>query len=299
MNILFRVDSSSKIGLGHLMRCLVLAKQYDKDSIVFAAQELGGNANNKIVCEGYRLITLNSNSVDDLIQIIDVLDTDMIVFDHYSIDYSFEKIVKTKTGVKILSFDDVYDRHYCDILLNHNIYADAEKYRDLTPDFCEIRCGSEYTLIRDEFKEIEINKRPINKVKPVVFVSLGGADTSNISLIILEVIVGLRTMAIINIATTKSNKNIGDLQEFAKQHKNINICVDCNIAKLMNESDYAIITPSVICYEAMYLGLPFLAIQTADNQHYVSKYLSSHNFLLGNAKELGLIKPLVRELLKL
>lgn len=43
MNILFRADSSSTIGTGHIMRDLVLAKQYSDDKIVFATQELDGN----------------------------------------------------------------------------------------------------------------------------------------------------------------------------------------------------------------------------------------------------------------
>ena len=42
-NILFRADSSSIIGTGHIMRDLVLASQYKKANITFATQELQGN----------------------------------------------------------------------------------------------------------------------------------------------------------------------------------------------------------------------------------------------------------------
>ena len=31
--------------------------------------------------------------------------------------------IKKETTVTILSFDDIYKTHHCDILLNHNIYA--------------------------------------------------------------------------------------------------------------------------------------------------------------------------------
>ena len=277
MNILFRVDSSSKIGLGHVMRCLVLAEQYKEDSVVFATQDLKGNANREIIDKGYRLITLNDGSVDELIQRINELNIDMVVFDHYGINSDFEKAIKNTSGVKILSFDDIYEKHYCDILLNHNIYADAGKYKGLVPDFCEIRCGEKYTLVRDEFKKIEIKKNLSNKGKLVVFVCLGGADANNISLPVLEILSDFDDI-IVNLATTSSNNNIDQLLDFSKQYKNINICINCNVAELICNSDFSIITPSVIVHEVMTVKLPFIAIMTADNQAMMYQYLCENHY---------------------
>jgi len=55
MNILFRADSSSTIGTGHIMRDLVLASQYKDANIIFAVQNLDGNINHKIVEAGYKI----------------------------------------------------------------------------------------------------------------------------------------------------------------------------------------------------------------------------------------------------
>lgn len=274
----------------------MLADQYLKNSIIFAAQDLKGNANQKVIDKGYQLVILSNNFIDELEKNINKFKVDLIIFDHYDIDYKFEKNIKEKTNVQILSIDDTYEKHHCDILLNHNIYANVEQYKGLVPDFCEVRCGEKYTLIRDEFKKLKINKRPINKKIPVIFVSFGGSDASNIGLTVLKILANFDGITI-NFATTSSNQNIDKLQDFAKQHQNINICIDCNIAELMNDSDYAIISSSVTTYEAMYLDLPFLAIQTADNQGYISNYLIEHNYLFGNVKTLGSIKPLIQALL--
>jgi UDP-2,4-diacetamido-2,4,6-trideoxy-beta-L-altropyranose hydrolase len=294
MNVVFRVDSSSQIGLGHLMRCLVLAEQYKKDNIVFSVQDLEGNANQKIIDKGHKIVILRDNFIGELVQSINELNADMVIFDNYDIDSKFEKEIKEKTGVKILSLDDTYEKHHCDILLNHNIYAEADKYKGLVPEFCVIRCGSEHTLIRDEFKEIKIQSRPINKNNPVVFVSLGGSDPYNIGLIVLEVLSGFENITI-NFATTSSNKSISKLQGLSKKYQNINICVDCNITKLMNNSDYAIITPSVIVHEALALQIPFISIMTADNQRFMHTYLCENNYDALKKNEISKLKSRVKK----
>ena len=293
MNIIFRVDSSSKIGIGHLMRCLVLAEQYKKNNITFAAQSIEGNANQKIIDKGYKLIILANNSIDELCKNIKLLNIKFIVFDHYDIDDKFEKSIKDKTGIHILSFDDTYKKHHCDILLNHNIYADASQYKNLVPNFCEIRCGKEYTLIRDEFKKIKTRGRATKQKIPVIFVCLGGADKNNISLDVLKILTGFKNI-LVNFATTSSNQNIDELNNYTKQLKNFNIYVDCDIAELMNNSDVAIITPSVIVHEAIFMELPFITIKTAGNQEIMHQYLFKNNYPVFQENELSLLSKEIK-----
>ncbi len=269
--ILFRADSSSAIGLGHIMRDLVLASQFKNDEVIFACQELEGNIINKIP---YQVEILKSNSIDELDSLIKSLDIDMIVIDHYGIDYNYEKKLSIlNSKLSIMSLDDTYEKHYCDILLNHNISADEKRYKDLVPKHCELRCGSRYTLIRDEFYQEKSIKR--EKVYDI-FIAMGGADTQNLNIKLLELIPSYFKIAIV---TTMANKNLEILKVYIEKKEYIDLFIDSDkIAKLMNKSRFAIITPSVIVHEVLYMAIDFLAIKTADNQDDIFQYLLKNSF---------------------
>lgn len=270
MKILFRCDSSSTIGLGHVKRDLVLAKQYLNDEIYFASQELKGNINNQIP---YPLHTLTSNEPEEIIKLILSLHVDLLIIDHYGINYKTEKIIKEKTGVKILCFDDTYEKHFCDILLNHNISADEKKYKTLVPPHCELRCGSQYTLIRDEFKE----EKKVQREKIYdVFIAMGGADTQNLTIPILK---SLPKSLHVSILTTSANANLNELHKYVVDKENITLHVDSNeVAKLINQSKFAIITPSVMVHEVLFMNVPFIAIKTASNQDDIYEYLNKNGY---------------------
>ena len=82
--ILFRADSSSTIGTGHIMRDLILASGYAKEEhkILFATQNLEGNINHKIKEAGYENIILKSNDRKELNKLIQKLKVDLLVIDH-------------------------------------------------------------------------------------------------------------------------------------------------------------------------------------------------------------------------
>jgi UDP-2,4-diacetamido-2,4,6-trideoxy-beta-L-altropyranose hydrolase len=276
-NILFRADSSSTIGTGHIMRDLVLAGKYKDADITFAVRDLAGNINYKIKEAGYKIEILKSNDIDELDLLIKKLQIDLLVIDHYDISYEDEKRLKTKNQkLKILSFDDTYERHYCDILLNHNISADVNKYNKLVLESCEIRCGSRYTLLRDEFYEYKRKKRRSVKTKRSkirVFLAMGGADHSNINIKILKVVERFNDIEVF-LVTTSANRHLKELKNYCKSRKWIKLHIDSDIvAKLMGRSDFAIVTPSVTLNEIYFMDIPFIAIKTADNQEDMFRYI--------------------------
>ncbi|PIF03812.1 MAG: UDP-2,4-diacetamido-2,4,6-trideoxy-beta-L-altropyranose hydrolase [Arcobacter sp.] len=302
-NILFRVNSSSFIGIGHLMRDLVLAQKYKAKgyNIIFATQDLEGNINHKILEDSYKLKILKSNDKKELINLIKKLNIDLLVIDSYDIDYKFEKYIKSKTNVKILSFDDTYKKHYCDILLNHNINANKKRYKKLVPRHCELKCGSKYTLLRDEFikEKKKIKKKSLKKDSKIrVFIAMGGADHSNINIKILNVLKGL-TKIEVNLVTTNANKNLEDLKKYCKDKKWVKLHINSNkIAKLMVQSDFAIVTPSVTVNEVYFLNLPFIAIKTADNQNDMYKYLKNRQYIVLNKFDEDILKKETYKLIK-
>jgi len=271
-NILFRADSSSIIGTGHIMRDLVLATQYKKSNIIFATQDLDGNINHKISEAGYRLELLQSNNSEELINLIKKYDAELVVIDHYGIDYKYEQKLKKQTGVEILAFDDTYEKHHCDILLNHNISGDKKRYKNLVPKYCEVHCGSKYTLLRDEFLK--------EKRKKTIFLAMGGADHSNINIKILDVLQEFKNIKV-NLVTTSANRNLKELQKYTKDKKWIKLHINSKkLAKLMKRSDFAIVTPSVTLNEVIYMELPFIAIKTAENQEDMVYYLKNNSYAI-------------------
>ena len=145
MNFIFRVDSSSQIGSGHIVRCLTLAKELKKRDYKckFICRDHNNNLIKKIKKENFEVVTLfNSNKLravkrnntkhsnyyswigaslkEDVNQTIDVLKSekvDWLVIDHYGIDYKWEKKIRPYVK-KIMVIDDLANRKQIPNLAN-------------------------------------------------------------------------------------------------------------------------------------------------------------------------------------
>jgi UDP-2,4-diacetamido-2,4,6-trideoxy-beta-L-altropyranose hydrolase/pseudaminic acid synthase len=274
MNILLRTDASSTIGLGHVMRDLVLAKRFASHTITFATRPLEGNLDALIEESGFALCSLHSNEVEELSELIRNLAIDLLIIDHYELGYAYEKALKTAhPSLKIMVLDDTYEKHYCDTLLNHNIYAKKSHYKHLVPKECLVQCGAKYTLLRDEFVTTQEAIRQ-NKI----LIAMGGADTQNLSLEIIKNLPKDLTWHV-DIVTTYTNKNLSVLQKYIQNKPHIKLHIQTKqLAQLAKQARFAIITPSGIANELYALKTPFVAIQTAKNQEYMRAFLEKKGY---------------------
>jgi len=298
--ILIRTDSSSEIGTGHIMRSIVLAKKFSKNKIIFLVENLEGNINYKIQESGFELINLKSKKIEELISLIKKYEAKKLIVDHYDISFSDEQKIKKETGVVLFVLDDTYKEHFCDIILNHNIGADKKRYLNLVPKNTKIMCGQKYALIRDEFhKEKKILRQKNFKTKKIML-ALGGADILNLNCKILNLMSTISNITL-DITTTEANANLSDLKQmvkkynyFAKLHINTDI-----MARLMNESNLIITTPSVTINEVFFMEKPFIAIKVADNQKIIFDYLDKNSYFTMNEYCDNVLKKYIKQILEI
>ncbi len=261
MNVLIRADASSSIGLGHIMRTQVLAKEFEHVS--FACFE------NPLTLP-YPIHWLKSMEVSELIALVHALHVDLLVIDHYGIDDEAERTIKAQTDVTLMVLDDTYERHHCDILLNHNICADASRYEGLVPPHCTLRCGGAFTLLREEFT---LEKECVRE-REGVLIALGGSDVLNLTPQILAL---LPKSVHVTLITSSANANLSALRRAAQVREHTELIIDASdMARRLHACALAVVSSSTLSQEALFLDTPILAIQTAPNQSEMADYLQRH-----------------------
>jgi len=255
------------------MRSLVYAKNFNE--VIFISKS------NEQKFLKYPLLTIKNE--DEFFVHVENLKPKNVVVDNYDFTHKHEqKFKKLFPHIKLSVFDDDYREHFCDEIINHNISADKNRYKN--PDIVKIIPP----LIREEFhKEKSIKREKIYDI----FISMGGTDSTNINIPILKT---LSNSLHISIVTTNANQNLEELKKYVNYKKNISLHIDSkNIAKLLNQSRFAIITPSVIIHEVLFMKVPFLAIKTASNQDDIYKYLKKNRYkVLENFDKNELLKCL-------
>lgn len=307
--IAFRVDSSTQIGSGHVMRCLTLAEKLNcKEKIIFISRDLQGNINNLVLKKDFKLILLKNKDLDlnlkgyekwltvrqeqdakETIETINKLNIELLIVDSYAIDEKWEKMLRPYVK-KIMVIDDLANRkHDCDILLDQNFYCDMDiRYKDLVPKECRILLGQNYSLLRNEFYDFKEKQKKRDGIIKNILVFFGGSDISNETMKTLKAIYKMQLNDIeINVVVGASNDNKKQIEIFCDKKKYNFFCQVNNMAELINKADLAIGAGGTSTWERCFLGLPSIVIAIAENQIRIAEDCDSIGILkyIGTAKE--------------
>jgi len=170
------------------------------------------------------------------------------------------------------------DKHFfSDIIINHTPGFNQNKYKKET--YTKIYSGIDYALLREAFYNAQFRAKPPRLLKKCI-ICFGGSDPENYTLKYLNLIKNkLKNLNKISIIIGPSY--IHERSLFLETDEKIKIEIHKNVnanelIKLINKSDFAVVSASSISIECTKIGIPLYLIKTADNQN------NNYRFMLMN-----------------
>ncbi len=270
--VAFRTDANSCIGMGHLIRCLALARMLEEEySIVFLCTSTPDGLLKKFINDRYPTIALSSLPLPDEATLVArraiARGACLLVLDGYAFDYEYQKKIHD-TGVRIFYIDDLVADRYCvDLLINQAEGIDSEQYVNECSG--KVLLGPRYALLRPEF--LKLARHPVRNLGKIrnAFISFGGADPTGLTDRVLEILVGIPEIGQVDIVLGQVNQaGEGLMQKYGPDAKT-RFHFDQTghqIASLLEHNQLAIIPNSSIALEACAVGILMITAITADNQ---------------------------------
>lgn len=303
MQVVFRVDASSEIGTGHVIRCLTLAKALRKREVKceFICRPHVGNLIDLIRREGFEVTELSSSGnsgksgvgeislahenwlgvhwredSEGVILALNGRRSDWLIVDHYALDSRWEKTLRPYFK-KIMAIDDLADRvHDCDVLLDQSLVEDwSRRYEGLTPANCRHLLGPQYALLQSEYTKCLPFAAPRLKHIRNILIFFGGVDNLNLTGMAIQAFTGLNRSDIsLDVVISSSSIHSETIKSQIQFFKNITLHETLpSLAQLILKADLAIGASGTTTWERCCLGLPSLVVTVAKNQRLIAKVL--------------------------
>ena len=277
-SILFRCDASAAIGSGHVMRCLALAKAWQRTGgqVCYLTAETIAALDGRFAEEGFQheRLAVPPGSLQDAQQTAEWanrLGAKWVVVDGYQFVPDFIRRLKS-SGARVLMLDDDarFDSYEADVVLNQNIDAKAEHYK--VGACSQILLGADYVLLRPEFLA-EHPPRETAKVGRKLLVTLGGSDSEDVTSSVVGALSRLGHEFEATVVVGGGSPHYDSLRILVEElHGKIpagEIRLErspANMASLMREADVAIAAAGGTCWELAFLGVPMILITLSRDQ---------------------------------
>lgn len=297
--VVIRADANSKIGMGHVMRCLSVADALLKrgEEVLFVTAD--DTPVPLLTKKGIPYRVLHTDYADmeaEMPELWEVLrelpqgaespdatlaqkNTSILVDSYYVTE---KYLAALKKRITTIYMDDIYAFSYpVDMLINYNIYGEEMGYeKDAAFADTKLLLGANYVPLREEFsagagyvqsrKELSLGAANVPPAEEGgILITTGGSDSFNLAgQLLME---AMKYDALkekkYHVVSGSLNPHIGELQALAQKHENIHIhCNVTNMAELMAESEVALSAGGSTLYELCAVGVPVIAFSFAENQ---------------------------------
>lgn len=306
--VLFRVDGSFELGMGHIFRCISFAEGLNRIGIesIFSIKGVDKKVKDIVELSGFKIREMpkSLSLMEDAAYTIKTLKKESINFLILDIAHSknlanleqFEKYLKKLIFIDkfIVSIDDISQ-----INLPYDIrivpYYGAEKYFNKESSKSKLLLGPKYFIFNKEFVEAAMIKRVIVPRVTKILITTGGSDPFGLTSLIIQDIykivnnnaLSVRIVIGPNFSKTEKQKIKNNLQYFKTQIELIDGGPD-KMAQLMLWADVAIISGGLTKYETTVTGTPTITISPFEREAEMVSYFEKGGSLIN----LGLMNNL-------
>jgi UDP-2,4-diacetamido-2,4,6-trideoxy-beta-L-altropyranose hydrolase len=274
---LVRADASSRIGAGHVMRCLALAGAARAAGMrtIFAACELPEVFDRRVRDEGHEVRLLDAAPCSDedtrgTLKLADEADASVVAIDLCDGTPAYLASLADDGRFRTLCVDDNaslagYPAHF---VLNLNGHARAEHYRGKVGADTRLLLGPAYALLRREFQAYQNWQRPVHADPKSILLSLGGGNQAPAFVKIVERLAGVLPPFELSFVLARPDFDATQLEAAARGHglRHRFVISPPDMALELSRHDALISSGGSSVWEALYMQTPAMFVAIAENQ---------------------------------
>jgi len=301
MRIFIRCDGGTRLGTGHIIRQLMMAKELKKRlnnlEITFLMKDIP---------EGVERVRDEGFAVKELPQFKDLIEESAFIFDYLKdrkpklliidiLDTCKEYITTLKKlEAKIVSFDDHSEgKYFADLRFN---ILELER-EEPAPNLFE---GPEYVTLNPIYAKYHNKEKEIRKEAKQVLITFGGSDPGNLTNKVLKAFEKLDKELEINVVIGFAFSYIEELKERVKKfpykvkvYRNVS---SEEMAELMFESDVGIGAGGLTQYEFACVGLPGIIIcEEVEHQDKLANWFQDRGVFINLGRGSNVVEGVILE----
>jgi UDP-2,4-diacetamido-2,4,6-trideoxy-beta-L-altropyranose hydrolase len=273
-----RADASATIGVGHIMRCIVIADELARCGVptTFLCSEITQWAQAQVRDHGHSVVMLTvGTDAMATVAACETLGAKLLLVDHYELKTDWCEAV-VGAGIRLCAVDDLAEvSRPAELLVDPGLGRRAADYSVLIPPSAICLTGMEFGLLRPEFALMRHRKPVMKKGAKHIVISMGGSDPMGQSLVCLEALDGNADIRI-TVVLTSGAPHLEAVQARVgvMQTPTILLIDHGEMAELLASADLAIGASGGSALERCVLGVPSLLSVQAENQRVNAEYLA-------------------------
>ncbi len=251
--ILFRLDASSRVGLGHLRRMMALAAVFKQRGSLphFLVDDDGENL--PVALPYPQMDSLGSDRWD------------MAVVDSYRVSPEEYEKIRSASGCCVVVADGKDPGFSCDAIIDHNLSASPAIYARRRKEGARLLIGLRYAMIRKEIVRARSLRGAVKEaIKPEIkniLLALGGTRQEDNYQRLLQYIVHCEPKAQVSVLIPSAA-----LAGAIDRSKCQVVCAPKNVALYMQRADLAVCAAGVTSLVLTCIGVPMICVMLAENQ---------------------------------